>query len=603
MDNLATENKKPRMLILLRNSTKKQAEKIVKEDGRIEYDIPLQRSILRPWGERLGYEVLKEELVEGGVSGYKISAENRDEIVKLKAMADRHEFEVLGIYMSDRLGRIADETPLIVSYLNARGIKVLSYTEGEISSKTHNDKLMTYIRYWQAEGESLKTSIRIKDANEKGVEQGKWRGGNPPYGYRTVSKGTLNFKGRPIFDVEIDPYASEIVKRIFQMYKEHYSTKTIAKILNDEGVPTKKGTLWGNNTITKILRNKLYIGIYELGKASKNVRMTSPIMENLRFIDENLFNEVQNMLTENKLVKDAKRPTVRGSRLLTGLVCCECGKMYTAHTQVYKKTRSDGSEWEHEYSFYRCGSHRLPKTGQCNKKPIRAEYLEKAVVDDAKKFLLETDIDKLLTNHEDKLKEKEKEFTEQLRKIGRDITQKEKELSKLKEEVCKILAGQSKFSEELITELIQNKESEIKSLAEKHTDIESRANDLKATIEQTKTLSADLNNWSERFDTQTINEKKTMLINLINKIMIFDDKIEVKYRIRFDNFVENHYTNTDDFTRVINMPSLNEAGGFLGTEFAQREAQPRMLEWQIQTRFFLQQVQCMQLKKWVHQKD
>ena len=194
METMTNETRKPRMLLLLRNSTKKQAEKVVKDDGRIEYDIPLQRSILRPWGERMGYDVLKMELVEGGVSGYKISAENRDEIVRLKEMADRHEFEALGIYMSDRLGRIADETPLIVSFLNARGIKVLSYTEGEISAKTHNDKLMTYIRFWQAEGESLKTSIRIKDANEKGVEQGKWRGGCPPYGYRTVSKGSLNFK-------------------------------------------------------------------------------------------------------------------------------------------------------------------------------------------------------------------------------------------------------------------------------------------------------------------------------------------------------------------------------------------------------------------------
>ena len=36
-----------------------------------------------------------------------------------------------------------------------------------------------------------------------------------------------------------------------------------------------------------------------------------------------------------------------------------------------------------------------------------------------------------------------------------------------------------------------------------------------------------------------------MLINLINKITIFDEKIEVRYRIRFDNFIENHYNNTD----------------------------------------------------------
>ena len=545
MNNLATETRKPRMLILLRNSTKKQAEKIVKEDGRIEYDIPLQRSILRPWGERLGYEVLKEELVEGGVSGYKVSAENRDEIVKLKAMADRHEFDVLGIYMSDRLGRIADETPLIVSFLNARGIKVLSYTEGEISAKTHNDKLMTYIRFWQAEGESLKTSMRIKDANEKGVEQGKWRGGCPPYGYRSVSKGTLNFKGRPIFDVEIDPDTSKVVKRIYELYKEHYSTKTIAKILNNDGVPTRTGTLWATNTVTKILRNKLYIGIYELGKVAKNIRATSPIMEHLKFIDNETFDQVQKMLSENKLVKGDVRPTVRGSKLLTGLVYCECGKKYTAHTQTYRKTRQDGTDWVHEYSFYRCGAHRHPKDGQCNKKPIRAEVLEKAIVDDAKKFLLESDIDKLLLNQEDKMKEKETELVEQLRRIGRENTQKEKEVAKLKDEVYKVIIGQSKFSEELLTELINTKEKEINEQKERSLEIESKLEALRTSIDQQKVLSTDLTNWSERFEKQEMNEKKTMIINLINKITIFDEKIEVKYGLKFDNFEKNHYNNTD----------------------------------------------------------
>ena len=135
---------KNRMVLLLRISSKKQAEKKIGEDGRIEYDIPLQRSILTPWAEKQGYVIVKE-LVEGGVSGFKISAEKRDAVIELKEMANRGGFDVLGIYMSDRLGRIADETPLIVSYLNARGIKVLSYTDGEISSKTHDEKLMTYI--------------------------------------------------------------------------------------------------------------------------------------------------------------------------------------------------------------------------------------------------------------------------------------------------------------------------------------------------------------------------------------------------------------------------------------------------------------------------
>ena len=98
MDNLQT---KPRVVLLYRASSKQQTDS--------DNDIPLQRNYLKPWAERQGWG-FRCEFVEGGVSGYKISANDRDAIQKIKLMADRREFDILGIYMSDRLGRIAEET-------------------------------------------------------------------------------------------------------------------------------------------------------------------------------------------------------------------------------------------------------------------------------------------------------------------------------------------------------------------------------------------------------------------------------------------------------------------------------------------------------------
>jgi len=225
MENSVTATK-PRVVLLYRASTKKQTDS--------ENDIPLQRNILKPWAEQQGWEFVTEKC-EGGVSGFKVSANDRDKIQEIKAMAERREFDILGIYMSDRLGRIAEETPLIVSFLNARGIRVISYREGEINSSTHNDKLMTYLRYWTAENESLKTSQRCCDALMECIRQGRWKGGTLPYGYRKVIKGTVNYRGRPIFDVEVDPERAEVVKDIFRLYaKEHYGARHIAKFLNDK---------------------------------------------------------------------------------------------------------------------------------------------------------------------------------------------------------------------------------------------------------------------------------------------------------------------------------------------------------------------------------
>lgn len=534
MESFVATQSKNRMILLLRNSSKKQAEKVVREDGRIEYDIPLQRSILRPWAERLGYEVVGE-LVEGGVSGYKVSAEKRDAVIELKARADRGEFDVLGIYMSDRLGRIADETPLIVSFLNARGIKVLSYSDDEISSVTHNDKLMTYIRFWQAEGESLKTSMRIKDAHEKAVEQGKWRGGNPPYGYKTVSRGTLNGKGRPIFDIEINPEQAMIVKKIFKLYTEHYGTKAIAKLLNDTGVPTCKGALWSNGTVQAILKNKLYTGIYELGKTVRNETLDSPIMDHLRFISEEEYDEAQRIREENRKNKNiivGKRPTVRGSRLLSGLLYCECGQKHTSQRTVSRQARKDGSVRVHEYNQYRCGSYRHPRENQCNKGRLDADKLDKTIAADAKNFLQEIDIEKLLRSHDDIMHEKEQELSAHLKMLTREKSVKEKEVQKLKDEVLKVIMGESQFSQSLLSEMVATKEQEMKGLQKKYDEADGKAEVLRASISARKATCEDLSDWANRFDAQDTMTKKSMLINLIDRITVYDKKIRVNYKVK-----------------------------------------------------------------------
>ena len=42
---------------------------------------------------------------------------------------------------------------------------------------------MNYIRYWQASGESIKTSIRVKTRLGQMTEAGLYTGGSVPFGY------------------------------------------------------------------------------------------------------------------------------------------------------------------------------------------------------------------------------------------------------------------------------------------------------------------------------------------------------------------------------------------------------------------------------------
>lgn len=56
------------------------------------------------------------------------------------------------------------------------GIEVWSAMEGQQKMDDHIDKLLNYIRYWQASGESLKTSVRTKTCLSQIVQEGRFRG-------------------------------------------------------------------------------------------------------------------------------------------------------------------------------------------------------------------------------------------------------------------------------------------------------------------------------------------------------------------------------------------------------------------------------------------
>ena len=65
-----------------------------------------------------------------------------------------------------------DETPFVVEWFVKQGIEVWSAMEGQQRFDTHVDKLLNYIRYWQASGESIKTSLRVKTRLEQLTQEG-----------------------------------------------------------------------------------------------------------------------------------------------------------------------------------------------------------------------------------------------------------------------------------------------------------------------------------------------------------------------------------------------------------------------------------------------
>ena len=99
---------KNRVCTLYRVSTDKQVD----HNDKNQADIPMQRKACHAFCEKMGWVIVHEEQEEG-VSGHKVRAENRDKLQIIKELAKQKKFDILLVFMFDRIGRIADETPFV----------------------------------------------------------------------------------------------------------------------------------------------------------------------------------------------------------------------------------------------------------------------------------------------------------------------------------------------------------------------------------------------------------------------------------------------------------------------------------------------------------
>ena len=257
------------------------------------------------------------------MSGYKVKTENRDAIMEIKADALAGKFDILLVFMFDRLGRRDDETPFVVQWFVSHGIRVWSVKEGEQRFDSHVDKPLNYIRFWQASGESEKTAIRVRAKQQQMVLAGEYRGGLVPFGFDAVHLGRVNKKNRPVRDLVRNEEEAAIKAEVYhKIVDEGYGGNRIANWLNERGVKTKRGTtLWRATSVRAMIGNPIDRGQMHLGDT-----LSEPI-EALRIVDDYYFYKAIEIIrergrefTEKRSVAlrtdgsiIAKRSTIRGT--------------------------------------------------------------------------------------------------------------------------------------------------------------------------------------------------------------------------------------------------------------------------------------------------
>lgn len=93
---------------LYRVSTDKQVD----YNDNSQADIPMQRKECHRFCEKMGWTIVHEEQ-EDGVSGHKVRAENRDKLQIIKERAKQGKFDILLVFMFDRIGALLTKRRLL----------------------------------------------------------------------------------------------------------------------------------------------------------------------------------------------------------------------------------------------------------------------------------------------------------------------------------------------------------------------------------------------------------------------------------------------------------------------------------------------------------
>lgn len=323
-------------------------------------------------------------------------SDKRPGFQKCLRAAERHEFQVLLAYKSNRISRNMQSALFYEQRLSNAGVRVVYCKEEYGDNPTGRFMLRMMMNMNQFYSENMAEDI--KRGMVDSVSKGKVVG-SVPYGYKKGADGKY----------EIDEPAAAIVREIFARYLKGDSLADMRRDFNERGILTRQRKPWMKNSFHAILVNEKYSGSYNFG----DVRIEDAIPA---IIDKGVFAMVQKKLDGEKIVR--KRHRGNEDYILTGKLFCG----YCFAPMVGMSGRSHVGT---EHFYYACQTRRTKHT--CSKKNVRKDEIEVKVVQIVQNTILDN---KTVVWIADSIMEASKRFKEQTQ-----LSQYESHLRDIKKQI------------------------------------------------------------------------------------------------------------------------------------------------------------------------
>lgn len=468
---------KKRVYTLYRVSTIGQVEKD---------DIPMQKEACHEFAERQGWEIVKE-FSEKGVSGFKKSAKDRDQLQLLQQRFD-----------------------------------------------SHVDKLMNYIRYWQASGESIKTSIRTRTRIEQLTEEGHYTGGIVAFGYKRVQKGRLNKKNQAVCDLEINEEEAAVVRLIFQKYVyEGYGAKRICNYLVEHNIMGRNGKNIPNITIGRMIRNKGYTGYLING----NVEKECP---ELRIIEPEVFEKAQELRDARRREKGEDADSYSPHALLCGKVfCAHCGNRLNITSSGRTRLRADGTVVKEKRYRYSCNFN-VRHPGQCDGQSGYGVTTLDAVVESIVCMKFEEILECSKSNLLEEMRRKDLDAAKkEATRWKEEVQTKVDEQDALKKEMIRVIQGTSGLDREMIQQMVNENKEALLTAQTNLADSEKKLKEIEEQNQKAERNCSDLFTWASTYKGASFERRQAILKQFIKEVRVGRDyNIEIVLNVPLDEFEE-----------------------------------------------------------------
>lgn len=464
------------------------------------------------------------------------STKGRLEYNRLLSDMQVDKFDIIVIKSQDRLMRNTKDWYLFVDALCTYQKKLYMYIEGKYY--TPDDSLITGIKAILAEDYSRELSKKINNAHKNRQKNS----GNP-----IITRKAYGFKRLPDKTIVLVKEEAAVKRKMYELCAVGYGARSIAAILQNEGIKGREGKFFNAATILRIIKNPINKGQAVLNKRHFDfaTKQTIRMPEEEWFIHDNkvpptvleelweLANEqIRNRRDRKSGPDEETYGKNHGKYLLSGKIFCGiCGEPYYRNGRKRYMDNSTIYEWKCKryVEIGRNAGHNdrpqirkveMKEVQGCDNIHLEEEKFE-ALLEEIYRKNYQTDKESMITEMIEVLKKVLKE-----RNLQKEIDFERQQLEKVKKQleilVDKLLDGI------ISNEIYQRKQAQLQGKIDEHRKrmIQLEEENAKGSVLQNRIAEIEA-----RLRSGKIVEQATVanMLEEVEKILIFPTYMEIHF--------------------------------------------------------------------------